>query len=192
MGFWDANDNFEFEKVFCVAENQEINEELCRIWYLKSINKWCTTDKHNQIIVWNIETEKIDFVISKKYFSKNIINMVEIDHIKLIAIVTQDNFIYFFDFFQRKQLFRLQSKHDHIHSLLYFYEYQLLLTAGFDNLIHIYEIVCDINDYNELGQLYGHNTMITAVSAIEGTPMVISTDDRFNIKIWDIRTKKCI
>lgn len=88
MGFWDGADNFDFEKVFCVAENQEVTDELSKIWYLKTINKWVTADKQNQIVVWNIETEKVDFCISKRYFTKNIINLVEIEHIKLVAIVT--------------------------------------------------------------------------------------------------------
>ena len=34
--------------------------------------------------------------------------------------------------------------------------------------------------------------MITAIDCIENTPMVISSDDSGVIKIWDIRTMKCV
>ena len=34
--------------------------------------------------------------------------------------------------------------------------------------------------------------MVTAVIVVEKTPMIVSADDCGNIKVWDIRTLKCI
>ena len=34
--------------------------------------------------------------------------------------------------------------------------------------------------------------MLTAMTAIENSPMVVSADDCGVIKVWDIRTLKCI
>lgn len=35
-------------------------------------------------------------------------------------------------------------------------------------------------------------SIVTAVKGVEGTPMIVSSDDRFNVKVWDIRSTKCI
>ncbi len=40
--------------------------------------------------------------------------------------------------------------------------------------------------------LIGHNSMITAIDCVEKTHMIISSDDNGVIKIWDVRTLKCI
>jgi hypothetical protein len=42
MAFWDAGDNFEFEKSFHVGE--WCPEDQIRIWYIEFIDKWITTD----------------------------------------------------------------------------------------------------------------------------------------------------
>ena len=38
----------------------------------------------------------------------------------------------------------------------------------------------------------GHTSMINALACVEKTPMVVSADDCGNIKVWDIRSLKCI
>lgn len=44
----------------------------------------------------------------------------------------------------------------------------------------------------KVGDLLGHFSIVTAFKGVEGTAMVVSCDDRHNIKLWDIRTTKCI
>lgn len=43
-----------------------------------------------------------------------------------------------------------------------------------------------------MGELDGHMTIVTSFKGIEDTPMIVSSDDKYNVKIWDIRTTKCI
>lgn len=47
-------------------------------------------------------------------------------------------------------------------------------------------------DYDAIGVLSGHSSMITAVELIDKSPMVISADDNGTIKVWDIRSLKCL
>jgi len=44
LGFWEAVDDFKFEKTFNISENKEIKEDQTRIWYIEHIDKWLTTD----------------------------------------------------------------------------------------------------------------------------------------------------
>lgn len=48
------------------------------------------------------------------------------------------------------------------------------------------------NDASKLGELLGHMSIVTAAKGVEGTPMIVTTDDKFNVKVWDIRYTKCI
>ena len=66
------------------------------------------------------------------------------------------------------------------------------MTAGYENSISIYEIHPEFLDQSLLGKLIGHNSMVTAIQCIEKTPMIMSADDTGIIKLWDIRTFKCI
>ena len=74
-----------------------------------------------------------------------------------------------------------------LHSIKYFCSYQLLIVAGYEPKIHLYNIHLNYKDRSDLGVLKGHRTSVTAIEVIEGTPMVLSADDGGNIKVWDIR-----
>lgn len=47
-------------------------------------------------------------------------------------------------------------------------------------------------DNDEMGELRGHSGLVTAIQCIEETSYVISGDDHFCIKLWDVRTRKCL
>lgn len=51
----------------------------------------------------------------------------------------------------------------------------------------MYSINDQCNDYALLGSLLGHLSIVTAIQCIEHTPMVISADDRGNIKVINSR-----
>ena len=91
-------------------------------------------------------------------------------------------------------MIKFNTHHVHIHTTKFFKTFQLLLTAGFDNKIEIHEIrpYYTICDHNYTGELYGHTSLITSFAPIEKTPMVIPADDKFCIKLWDIRKLACI
>ena len=71
--------------------------------------------------------------------------------------------------------------------MCYSTSYQILITAGFENTIQLYEINPYFHDATKKGKLIGHVSMVCAINVIENTPMVMSADDWGTIKIWDIR-----
>lgn len=67
-----------------------------------------------------------------------------------------------------------------------------MVTCGFDVTMNIYQIHQEYNDGDLMGQLKGHTSLVCAMECIEGTPLVVSSDDKHIIKVWDVRTLKCI
>jgi WD40 repeat protein len=42
------------------------------------------------------------------------------------------------------------------------------------------------------GRLVSHLSMVTSMVCLEGTPMLASADDKGTVKLWDIRSLKCV
>lgn len=115
------------------------------------------------------------------------------DSLKVVAVATSDNGISVWDFIGGgKLLFSFDVHHTILSSIQFFRTYQVLITNGFDNIMCVYEMDGRHNDASKVGQLNGHVSIITAFKGIEGTPMVVSADDKVFIRIWDIRTCMCI
>lgn len=68
----------------------------------------------------------------------------------------------------------------------------MIITASYQKKINIYEIHPNYLDTNLKGSLLGHQTLVTCFTIVANTPMIVSSDDRGKIKIWDIRNYKCI
>ncbi len=47
-------------------------------------------------------------------------------------------------------------------------------------------------DTNLKGELLGHESLITSFMLVKNTPMVVSSDNKGRVKIWDIRSYKCV
>lgn len=75
--------------------------------------------------------------------------------------------------------------------MIYTYEYQVILTSGYENRINIFAINPSLCDYDLKGRLVGHPSMVTAIQVIKNTPIVVSTDDFGSVRLWDIRHLKC-
>jgi hypothetical protein len=43
-----------------------------------------------------------------------------------------------------------------------------------------------------MGNLMGHNSIITAFKSVENSSMIISSDDKNIIKVWNIMNNTCI
>ncbi|KAL4466134.1 hypothetical protein ABPG74_004371 [Tetrahymena malaccensis] len=190
LAFWDSNDNFQFEKSFNIGES--ILEEQSKIWYISCIDKWVTSDNNKSINFWNLEKEEVTSSITSQLFQKGIIALLEIEYLKVVAIGSSDNYVSVWDFLGQKLLFQINVSHAHLNIMSYFQTYQVILTGGYDNQICIYEFHPTYNDANKVGELQGHMSIVTAFKGIEGTPMIVSSDDKYNVKIWDIRTTNCI
>lgn len=67
-----------------------------------------------------------------------------------------------------------------------------MLTCGYENIVNIHRVEPSYKDSTNIGQLVGHNGMVTALTLIQNSPMVVTADDCGYIKVWDIRQLKCV
>ena len=156
------------------------------------MNTWFTTDKSNIIFGWDIEKENITSSINKKkQITSNIIDVIELAYIKLVAISSLDKMVTIWNFFKETLVIKIDLTHGGIHSMAFSINYQVILTAGYENSISIFSIHPKYFDHTLVGKLTGHNSMVTAIQVVQNTPMVVSADDNGVIKIWDIRLLKC-
>lgn len=50
------------------------------------LNQWITSDKSNSINAWDINNEVLEFRISSPKIKNSILDIVELSHLKLVAI----------------------------------------------------------------------------------------------------------
>jgi WD40 repeat protein len=79
-----------------------------------------------------------------------------------------------------------------LHSLHFSTAYQVLVAAGYENTLSVFQINPFYFDVTLKGKLIGHEALVITFIPIDKTPMIISCDDKQKIKIWDIRNYKCI
>ncbi len=61
---------------------------------------WITTNRSNQLTVWNLEEEKIQEIIpTNKFIKGTILELVEIVHLRLIAVASMDKQVTIWNFF---------------------------------------------------------------------------------------------
>ena len=111
---------------------------------------------------------------------------------KFLAVSSLDKIITIWNIEKRKVIITLDLTIGGIHTMVWWNSYQVLVTAGFENMIKVWQIDTVSLDATLIGKLTGHSSMICAIESIEGTPMLISADDTSHFKIWDIRNLKCI
>ena len=120
------------------------------------------------------------------------IDLREIDHLKLIVVASSDKILTVYEAATMKSLLTVSIELGGYNTMEYFESYQVLLVAGFENTIKIFNFTAEHCELNSVGRLVGHTNVITAVKVINGTAMVISTDDKGIAKVWDIRKLVCV
>lgn len=198
MSFWDASDNFGFEKSMQTAKHCQ--EMQSSIWYLEYFQKWVTGDNAGAICVWDLQEEKPQRTMRCK--SKARINdLCEIPEINALAIVQEQRLshgesakIQVLSLGRGEVLTEIDTKIERrmLHTLKYSEEYQVLLAAGYERRISLFEINTAYLDTSLRGELLGHESAITCFTLVRRTPMVVSADDKGKVKIWNIRNLKCM
>ncbi|EGR31432.1 hypothetical protein IMG5_109710 [Ichthyophthirius multifiliis] len=190
LSFWDLQDNFQYEKQINI-QNQ-LSEYQLNIWFLDLFNTWVTTDSKNKLYFWDIEKEIITLTISNPKIKHTIFQILEITQLRLLAVASLDRIITIWDINKCQIVQEIELSKSGIHFITYFSTYQSLICSGFENNIQIFQIKTDFLDITHKGVLIGHFSIITAIDCIEKTHLIISADDSGVLKLWDIRTLKCI
>ncbi len=102
---------------------------------------WLTTDKTNILYVWDIQAEVYIHRIQSKKLDKRIIKVEELPVLRLVAIATVDK-ITIWDIFKEHYLFKIKHSNPKagINQFIFSNTYSILLVAGFENNISIYNI----------------------------------------------------
>ncbi|KAL4464437.1 hypothetical protein ABPG72_021771 [Tetrahymena utriculariae] len=190
ISFWDAIDDFEFEKNFSVHGYTQDYQN--NIWYLEKHDMWITTDSKNMLYCWNIGEERTNFQLSTSLIQGAIFQVLELPQIGYCAVGSIDKQVTIWDFYKQLLLFQIDVGQVGVHSIAFSNSFQVLLTAGYENNIQLYTIDDEYLDSTLIGKLRGHNSMISCIQVIESTPMVISADDLGVVRLWDIRNQSCI
>jgi len=133
-------------------------------------NLWFTTDKTNCLNAWNLLNERLEYSIKSFKIKGSIFDIAEIMYLKLIAIGSTnstDKLITIWNPFTRSLLITLDFFFGGIHSFVFSNSYQVLLTAGYENNISVFDINAEYLDHNLIGKLVGHNSMVTALTVVE-------------------------
>ncbi|EGR34417.1 RNA recognition motif protein, putative [Ichthyophthirius multifiliis] len=190
LAFWDKQGDFQSQKNFSISNFT--TEYQINIWYLPSYKYWITTDKQNCINIWDIDNEKLYQQLKPQNIQDTIINIIEISHLRLVAVGSSDKKITIWNFKKFIQILQIPLNPQGIHHIVYNYHFQCILTCGYENSISIFKINPQFFDFDEIGKLIGHSSMVTSFQIIPENPMVVSSDDNGIIKIWDIRSLKCL
>jgi len=188
--FWEFQDDFKYERIISIANY--VQDIQTRIWYIEFANCWITTSRSHILHVWDMEKEVKIADLSTPLIHSNIIDIVPIEVLKLIAVSSMDKLITIWSLQERRLVITLDMSAGGIHSMLWSASYQVLITAGYENLIKIWNIDPVYHDISLAGKLKGHMGMLYAVEAIQKTPMVVSCDDLGHFKVWDIRNLSCV
>ena len=151
-----------------------------------------TTDKTNQLYSWDLESEQPACILTSDHIKNAIADVAAIEILKLVAVASMDKLITLWDVSSKRIMLEIQLSNAGAHSIVYVPMFQTLITAGYENVICLWEVNTDYLDYSLTGRLVGHSSMIAAVQIIQKTPMIVSSDDIGHIKVWDIRNFSCL
>lgn len=113
---------------------------------------------------------------------------------KLMTTSSLDGSIKLWDLNDRILIIELRddSTSKGIRGLTYSYEYGgNLLSYGFETHINVWCPEVSLTR-SFIGKLEGHTSTVVCVKFVPKSPNCISTDEKCNIKVWDIRTLQSI
>lgn len=146
--FFDQVDNFtkpaQFTTIIASSEYQT------GIWYLENYNMWVTTDASLKWYNWDLVEEKVIESYSSKLLQGSIIEIVEITHLRLIGTASLDKQILLW----REKSVLLQiplGEFGGIHTFLYSYYFQVVLSCGYSTTIQVHQIEATFLDVTLVG-----------------------------------------
>ena len=108
--------------------------------------------------------------------------------LEILASASMDHTIRLWDMNSGKSRKVLTGHTKGVRSLAYSKEYRFLVSAGFDYDAMVW------NPYVEklILPLHGHNSSLSNVTIVDGTPQIITGDMEGIFKLWDVRTFGCV
>jgi WD40 repeat protein len=162
------------------------------------MNRWITSGADHSLTVWVIDILQKEYIFEVKQFQAHnnlIMAVIEVTLSNLVASCSLDGTINIWNLYDHQHITKLEdalaiSKDAQrgFKSLSYTKDFGgNLLSIGFNNYINVWSPDSSISQ-SFVGRLEGHSSIVVAVKFIPGSPNCISVDDKFNIRVWDIRS----
>jgi WD40 repeat protein len=84
------------------------------------------------------------------------------------------------------------QQHGGVHSMLYSYDFQVIIACGYSTNIFIFNVHPTYKDTTLAGLLTGHTSMLTTICMMGTSPTLCSGDDVGSIRLWNIKTFQCV
>lgn len=91
-----------------------------------------------------------------------------------------------------REITRMPLGHAGCHTLHYNKTTQTLIPIGYKISVSVYQIHPEYFDFTLVAELKGHSSLVTCVSDVDNTSLIVTGDDTGSIRVWDLRTLKCV
>lgn len=156
-------------------------------------NCWVTVNRAGMLDTWDLSTLTSTPWLKVLDSNLSLVNdSAELHRIKLYSVGTSDRKIYILDPLKRQVYKTISLPTEGINKMKYMACFSVLVVAGFSRNIPIFELDIRHREFSRKGELQGHASNIAVLEAVENSPTVITVDDVPSVKVWDVRTFKCI
>ena len=151
------------------------------------LNVWHTPSGWNQ----SGSTEAPEVVKSEHLHHQAIADILMVDNNALTASL--DATIKITDMVKGVVKAELKGHTQGVRSLRYSQEYSLLVSAGFeyDPYLWMFQMT-ELKPWRLEDKQRPHQAMLMGIAAIESTPQLVSVDKKGMMKVWDVRTFRCV
>jgi WD40 repeat protein len=120
-----------------------------------------------------------------------VLEVVEVNHLKLLAVATSEQTVYFYSLTELKLVMKLKLDSCGFNCMKYSEKFQILLVSGYENVTNVFSFTPQM-DIQSVGRLVGHAGIVEAVEIIKDSVMAATADDKGVAKLWDLRKLACI
>lgn len=135
---------------------------------------------------WNVE--KREQVSCMKGHSDIVTSLIALNKLNNIVSGSLDCNINVFDPFTERLTATLKGHTKGVNSLAFNSDHRLLISCGYDRKLNVWSM----GSPTVLSTLRGHRGTLVGCQTLDGTSELISADSDGMIKLWDLRTLKCV
>lgn len=179
---------------------KQVKRSLKGIWYIKESNEWILATDDHFVEIWILDFHSKETFYLKREFKAhkdNITSCICVSNSRLLATASLDGMIKLWDLEEYELITELRdvsvfelegSKKSGVRHLSYTTESGgNLLSVGFQSYINVWSPDTSLSK-SFVGRLEGHSGIVVDCKTVGNTPYCVSVDDKFNIRVWDLRS----
>ena len=178
VGFWDQTYSLR-------RRLKTPNIQYCAKWAEEN-QMLFTGDNYGRITSWNIDNLHELYHIDSH--QKAIMSLLPIKHLGLIVSASLDHSLHISDMVTGDLRTDLKGHRKGVLSVDYCSDYGILLSSGFERDVLGWNLFFN----NPVARFVGHREAVVSVYNVPNTPQIVSADAGGNVRVWDVRTNKCV